>query len=156
MRDDELTCNVLPFSPIAGDTDPPEPVAHHEVFFEITGQLIDLLGEAVKERDHKRGLRIMVNAERLIGEYTREGFYLLLPLQRDLRDAIYRAHRSARRLFIRKALLCPPEQKAQYQKDFEELGWRGFDAIEDFHTAVRHIEEGRALLDDLRYRCKVG
>jgi hypothetical protein len=159
MRDDdpEIMCGVVPINPFPWQKDePPEPAPHRQVFLEITGQLIEYLSEAVKERDHKRGLRIMVQAERVMGEYTREGFYLLLPMQRDLRDAIYCAFRIARRLFIRKALLCPPEQIPQYQKDLEELGWCGPDATEDFRAVVRHLDEGTRLLGDLRYRCKVG
>jgi hypothetical protein len=146
-----MTCSVLPFSPIAGDTDPPDPAIHREVFLEITSQLIEFLEAALKDRDDpNKPLRIIAQAERLMGEYTREGFYLLLPLQRDLQDTLHTAWRMARRQFIRKALRCQPHETETYVRYFRELGWKGAEAMEDFRAVEAALARGTSIFEDLR------
>jgi hypothetical protein len=147
----ELTCSVLPFSPIIGDDSPPDPATHCEVFLEITGKLIECLSAALLERDDVwKSLRIVAQAERLMGEYTSEGFYLLLPMQRDLQFTLHMAWRMARRQFIKHALLCPPNQTETYVRHFRELGWRGGEAVADFRAVEAALARGESIFDDLR------
>jgi hypothetical protein len=82
MREDDpqVTCGCVPVRLYPYD-EPPEPRVHREVFLEITGQLIEYLRAALKERDDpNKPFRIMAQAERLMGMYTSEGFFLLLPI----------------------------------------------------------------------------
>jgi hypothetical protein len=166
MRDDDdspFTYSVLPFclSPEERDL-PPHPNSHREPFFDVTRQIIELLSAALKERnDVWKPIRIMIQAERLIGEYTSEGFSLLLPIEQDLRETLRKAWRIERRIFIKRALSCPPEQIPEYREYLKEewlsaspWGHPG-DAVEDFRAVEQHLKEGQALFDDLHKRRKL-
>jgi hypothetical protein len=149
--DPELKCSVLPFSPIFGDTDPPNPTTHREVFLQITSQLIEFLCAALKERDDpNRPLRIIAQAEKLMDEYTREGFYLLAPIQRDLQDTLHTAWRMARRQFIRRALRCQPHETETFIRYFREFGWSGAEAMEDLRAVENALARGVSIFEDLR------
>jgi hypothetical protein len=154
MRDDDpqVTCGVVPINPFPWQKgEPPEPVTHSEVFLEITSQLIEFLEAALKERDDPdKPLRIIAQAENLMGTYTSEGFFLLEQIQRDLQDTLHTAWRMARRQFIRKALRCQPYETETYIQHFRELGWRGAEAMEDFHAVESALAEGRSIFEDLR------
>jgi hypothetical protein len=152
MRDDPvIDCHVIPINPIIGDNSPPDPGVHREVFLEITSQLIDFLSEALKERDDpNRPLRIIAQAEKVIGMYTSIGFYLLDPIQRDLQDTLHTAWRMARRQFIRRALRCQPHEIDTYVRHFRELGWKGAEAMEDFRAVESALGQGVSIFEDLR------
>jgi hypothetical protein len=129
---------------------PPDEETHRFVFFEIMSQLIEHVEAALNERDDVwKPIRIMVQADRLIEEYTIEGFVYLLPLQQRLQRAIYTACRMARRAFYRRALTCPPNEVAKYQADLQAGFLWDEKAEEDFAAAERHLADGTRLMDGL-------
>jgi hypothetical protein len=150
--DPKVTCGCLPFALYPWDKDePPDPGVHRDVFFEITSQLIKYLSAALKERDDVwKPFRIMAQAEKLMGEYTSEGFYLLLPIQRDLQDTLHTAWRMARRQFIRRALRCQPHETETFIRYFKEFDWKGAEAMEDFRAVESALARGVSIFDDLR------
>jgi hypothetical protein len=153
--DPEVKCGCLPFAIIPWEKDlPPEPRTHRHVFAEISSQLLDFLTDAVAAAkaggDCLKPIRIMVQAEKLIDEYTREGWFMLDPLQTDLQSTILLAHRAARRELIRRALTCAAADRPYFDGILRSGKLDGPGAVEDFRAVEAHIDEGRSLYDDLR------
>jgi hypothetical protein len=151
-KDPEFTCGVVPINVYPWQKDePPDPSTHRDVFLEMTSQLIEYLSEALEARDDpNRALRIIAQAERSIGMYTSEGFYLLAPIQRDLQDTLHTAWRMARRQFIRRALRCQPHETETFIRYFKEFDWKGAEAMEDFRAVESALARGVSIFEDLR------
>jgi hypothetical protein len=152
-RDDDpiITCGVLPFAVLPCDDDkPPHPNTERRVFMEIMGQLIEHLSEALKNnrKDVSKPLRIMVQAERVMDEYTSQGFVWLVPEQQALRETIFASMRISRRFLIKRALQSPPET---WKRELEWLDDGSVEVLEDFEAACRHLDEGRRLFEGLRW-----
>lgn len=146
MRDPEVKCGCLPFPLYPDEADEPVRLdVQSEVFDEIYQQLWDYLLAAYQNRDDRwQALRIIIQAEKLIAEYTRQGFYLLNPLAEVL-NLLFRAER---RIFIRRAVLCREAERPIYKEALKRF--EGPDALADFDAVQRHLDEGGPLFDDLR------
>jgi hypothetical protein len=150
----EFECSVLPFSVSPEDKDkPPIPAMEYLAYFEIMRQLIDFLTIALRgnPKDTSKPLRIMVQAEKVMNEYTKEGFVLLLPEQKALQETIFASMRISRRFLIKRALQSPPET---WKRELEWLDDGSVEVREDFEAACRHLDEGRRLFEGLRERSK--
>ena len=146
--DPEIKCRVVPIQ--IWDDHPHDADTQREVFLTITGQLISFLEAALKDRDDPdRPLRIIAKAERLVATYTSEGFYLLEPFHRDLRDTLHTAFRMARRQFIRRALRCQPHETERFVRHFRKPEWEGAEAMEDYWAVESALREGRNIFEDL-------
>jgi hypothetical protein len=159
MHDDDdfprITCGVIPIRLGVLDTEPADPDVQREVFFEITDQLFDYVGAAMKSKDSMQAVRIMAQGERVMREYIEVGFDLLEPLQRQLRDTVLTLCRMSRRYFIKRALTCSKEQQPFYDDYMKSGKLDGPGAAEDFEAVERHLDEGRALFDDLYHKGQV-
>jgi hypothetical protein len=107
----EITCSTLPFGLHPWDEYNP---AHFDVQMqtgnEIVKQYTRILEHLVETKsDPLEIVRLWIRTEKLLIEYTSEGFNELLPFQAGLRMHIDRATRVLRRVVIRNALKAPKE-----------------------------------------------
>jgi hypothetical protein len=162
MRDDEVMCDVVPLRP--DDEFERRCVewvkerVEWDAFEEVSGQYFRLMEEAMKSDDVWEPIRVMARAEKLMRLYISMFGHdrWLPPLQRQLQDALYIAHRKARRVFIRAALTGRKEE-TPYDRDLESGKWDGRpDTEEDRRAVERHLNEGRRLFEGLYERSKVG
>ena len=156
MRDQkdlpEFCCSVLPFSHLDYyDTSPPAESSQRSAFLEITDQLFDHLERALRHRhDPMRAIRVMAAGERVLAEYTAQGFHRLEPLRVDLALTVHAAFRMSRRFFIKKALTCSKQEFAKYQQSVREFGWTySGEAAEDYDAVIAHLDYGKALFADI-------
>jgi hypothetical protein len=154
MRDDDpdISCSILPFNPLDyWDRSPVDPDTQREAHDEIAAQMFRYVRLALKNKeDPWAALRTFARAERVLGEYVAFGFDKLEPLQRELQKGLYRAFRMARRVFIMRALRCPPNEKETYLQYFKEFGWSGADAMEDFKEVQAILDRGEDFFKSLR------
>jgi hypothetical protein len=94
---------------------------------------------------------MLIQAERLVGEYVVAGFDRLLPLQEEFRSLLRDLIRVERRVVIRRALLCREEKVARWAEALES--WEGPNAAEDFWIVDRALKRGGDIFADLRRRC---
>ena len=121
-----------------------------DAFEQVSERYIELMEVALKSDDVWEPIRVMARAERIMELYAAMwNDRWFPPLQRQLQDALYTAHRIARRLFIRRALTCSKEQQPHNDAMMKSGAWEGRGAIEDFDAVERHLDEGRRLLDGL-------
>jgi hypothetical protein len=149
MRDDpEASCSILPFNHLDfWDTSPVDPDIQRDAFEEIYGQLFQYLDAAYQNREDRwQALRIIIQAEKLVSEYYRQGFTILLPLQEVLHDLF----RAERRIFVRRALLCREEDRPLYKEALKK--WEGPGAADDFRIVERALAHSANMFDDLRRR----
>src|SRR6516164_1372683 len=99
--DPEIYCTVVPVNIFPDDDFPIDPAAQHEAFTEIAGQCFAYCFAAAKRKDHWRSIRILIQAEKLVGEYVLGGFDRLVPLQQEFRDLLRDLIRVERRVVIR-------------------------------------------------------
>src|SRR5262249_1987544 len=156
-EDPALTCSIYRPRPYEWDNGgPAHPDAQLAAFKEITDQLFEHAYAALKDRDdHWKVFRIIARAERLLGIYTSENFDHLLPIHRELQNTLHLAFRIVRRAFIRRALTCPEDQRAAYDEYIRSGKLEGPDAVADYEAVEKHLDEGRALYDDLHRRSKI-
>jgi hypothetical protein len=148
--DPEVTCGCLPI--FLSDEDRFKLVDEGiqlEVFLEITSKLLEYVETALKEPDPWKPIRIMAQAERLLAEYIEFNFHRLMPLQRQLQDTVFTAHRMARRAFIRRALTCPKEDQPFYDAFIKAGKLEGPGAVEDYEAVERHLDFGKKLMNGL-------
>jgi hypothetical protein len=134
------------------DTALDEPVldADQKVFLEVSAQVYALLEAATKQTDDDwMPLRMMAKAEKLFAIYADEGFHRFTPLAKQLRATLETAARTARRAFIKRALLCNKEEWPQFERGLERLDDRSKEAREDYDAACKHLDEGRRLMEGL-------
>jgi hypothetical protein len=124
-----------------------------DAFTEISERYIELMQAALKSDDAWEPIRVMARCERIMRVYIALGNDTWLPpLQRRLQDALYLAHRQARRVFIRAALTGSGET-TPYDRDLESGKWKdGAEAEADRAAVERHLKEGARLFADLRKR----
>jgi hypothetical protein len=146
-NDPQVTCGCLLIPLYPGEKDEPVRLdVQRDVFDEIYGQLWDYLNAAYNNRqDRWQAVRIIIQAEKLIAEYLDWGFDLLIPLQ----QVLHQLFRVERRIFIRRALLCREEDRPIYKEALKKWDVDA-DAADDFRVVERHLNQGRALFDDLR------
>jgi hypothetical protein len=149
MRDDdpEISCSIFAFNPFdPGDRSPVDLDIQLDAFDEVYEQIWDCLNVAYQNREDRwQAVRLIIQAEKLVTEYIGYGWTLMQPLA----EVLHRLFRAERRIFIRRALLCREEYRPIYKKALERWDCDA-DAADDFRVVVRHLDEGRALLDDLR------
>lgn len=156
MRDDEDT--LFHYSPLlfecAPDPWPPSREMQQCVLEDIQQQFCTYMERALRDPDPWKAIRIMANAEKIFDAYIRERFTMLVPFRRELQADLHKAWRMARRQFIKRALLSPPNEFPLYVANARdpELGLDGPDAIEDLEAVVRHLETREPLNGDLRKR----
>ena len=140
-------------SAISTTTTPvPQPkVRSVSAFLEITDQLFDHLERALRHRhDPMRAIRVMAAGERVLAEYTAQGFHRLEPLRVDLALTVHAAFGMSRRFFIKKALTCSKQEFAKYQQSVREFGWTySGEAAEDYDAVIAHLDYGKALFADI-------
>jgi hypothetical protein len=127
-----------------------------DAFTEISGRYIELMTEALKSADVWEPIRVMARCEGIMRVYISMGNDRWLPpLQRQLQDTLYLAHRRARRVFIRAAMTGSGET-TPYDRDLESGRWdNGADVDEDRAAVERHLREGARLFEGLRKREKL-
>jgi hypothetical protein len=134
----------------------PTPEAECVAFIDITDQVIESISLALQSKgDPWRAIRVMASAEQIMDLYASHRFISFLPLQRQLQATLHSVWRMTRRRFIRAALRAPDHEYELYQRDFKSGIFDGEDALEDWHAVERHLDEGRALFDDLHRRGKL-
>ena len=141
--------------PIFEKVFPPDPNTHRVTFLDIGHQILEHLETAVKNKDERMAFRVMAKGERILNEYVAEGFSLCEPLQRQLQDSVFFSLRVMRREFIRRALTCAKEEQPQFDAFIKSGKLEGPGAVEDYEAVERHLDEGRALFDDLRRKSKI-
>jgi hypothetical protein len=154
--DPEVTCGCLPI--FLTEEDRFKLVDENiqlEVFLEITGRLMGYVEAALKEPDPWKPIRIMAQAERLLGEYIEYNFHLLMPLQRQLQDTVFTAHRMARRFFIKRALTCSKEDQPFFDDYIRAGKLEGPGAVEDYEAVERHLDFGKKLMNGLVRKTRV-
>jgi hypothetical protein len=150
---------VLPFR--IYDWDRYTPVARRtqiETANEILTQYVKILQRLVAAKaDPLETVRLWIRTEKLVIEYTSQGFNELLPFQARLRMHIDRAARVLRRVCIRSALKAPPHQNAFWKDAFTKLDTHDIECQEDWDAAVNAVDHGKDLLFNLRGRddCEV-
>src|SRR6516164_9145748 len=110
MRNEVDSSNlVLPFHVYPWDRyKPVDRRVQIETANEIVTQYTKILERLVAAKaDPLEIVRLWIRTEKLLIEYTSEGFNELLPFRAQLRMNIDRAFRTLRRIVIRNALLCP-------------------------------------------------
>ena len=124
-----------------------------DAFTEISGHYIELMTEALESDDVWEPIRVMARCERIMRVYISTGNDRWFPpLQRQLQNALYLAHRRARRVFIRAALTGSGET-TPYDRDLKSGKWKdSADADEDRAAVERHLKEGTRLFAGLRKR----
>ena len=118
-----------------------------DAFFEISGRYIELMEAALKSNDLWEPIRITAKCERIMRLYCamwKDGWFP--PFRRQLQDALYTAHRKARRLFIRRALTGKGKP---LPSDVNIRTLDGPEAEEDRAAVERHLREGTRLLEGL-------
>jgi hypothetical protein len=95
---------------------------------------------------------MLVQAEKLVGEYVQGGFDLLMPLQEEFRGLLRDLIRVERRVVIRRALLCREEQIPRYIEILKS--WEGPDAAEDYRIVESALRRGADIFADLRAKSK--
>jgi hypothetical protein len=142
--DPEIKCRAVPIR--LWDDVPIDPGTQHRTFEEIYWQIYELLFAAYENRDDRwQAVKIIIQAEKLIAQYTDAGFDLLIPLQ----EVLHQLFRAERRIFIRRALLCREQDRPIYKAALKKWDCDA-DAAADFRVVERHLSEGRALFADLR------
>jgi hypothetical protein len=124
-----------------------------DAFEEIAGRYIELMDAALKSDDIWEPVRVTARCERIMRFYAAmwsDGRFP--PFQRQLQDALYTAHRIARRLFVRQALTG----KGSLPSDIKIRKLDGPEAEADRAAVERHLREGTRLLEGLTRRGKVG
>jgi hypothetical protein len=153
--DPALRYGSLPFC----FTDPDAPInpeAHRLTFLDVGHQIIEHVEAALKRKDDRAAFRMMAKGERIVAAYVAEGFFLFEPFQQQLRESVYLSLRLARREFIRRALTCPEDRRPFYDEFIRSGALEGPGAVEDYEIVERHLDEGKALWDDLRRQIKMG
>jgi hypothetical protein len=156
MKDDpetpEINCSILPFNPYDyWDRSPVDPDIQCMAHDEIASQMFRYVRLAVMNKsDPWAALRIFARAERALGEYVSFGFDRLEPLRQEIQKGLYRAFRVARRVFIMRALRCPPDETETYLQYFKEFGWNDADALEDFKEVQAILDRGEDFFMSLR------
>jgi hypothetical protein len=148
--DPEIYCTV-PSPNIFFDIEdiPIAPSAQREAFNEISGKAFAFCFAAIKAKDPWRSIRMLVRAEKLVGEYVLGGFDRLLPLQEEFRSLLRDLIRVERRLVIRRALLCKEDERPQWKKALKAWDW-GPDASADYWAVERALRRGADIFADLR------
>jgi hypothetical protein len=120
---------------------------------EILTQYNKILGALLAAKaDPLEIVRLWIRTERLLQEYTSQGFNELLPRQAELRMHIDRAARVLRRCVIRNALLSPEEFAGFYRDALTKLDTHDIECQEDWDAVCDHIDQGQVLLIHLRAR----
>jgi hypothetical protein len=150
MRDDNaFYFSILP----TGDPDipAPSPQIQQDALDDVQQQFVTLMEQAAVDPDPWKAIRIMVNAEKILGIYTNCRFNMLAKAEAEFQSDLHKIWRMARRQFIRRALLSPAHEFPLYLDDQRnpELCLDGPDALEDFHAVERHLDERQPLFDDL-------
>jgi hypothetical protein len=155
-RDQQINCSVLLLNPWPEREHWSVPKdIQRGALDEIATQIFEYVEEALKQRDPWAAASIMAKGEKVIATYTAEKFDQLLPLQQALQATLHTFWRMARRRFIRAALRAPAYEYELYQQDFKSGMFDGEDALEDWHAVEAHLDEGRALFNDLHRRSKL-
>ena len=160
MRNEVDSSNlVLPFHVYPWDRyKPVDRRVQIETANEIVTQYTKILERLVAAKaDPLETVRLWIRTEKLLIEYTSEGFNELLPFQARLRMHIDRAARVLRRVCIRSALKAPPDQNAFWKDALTQLDTHDIECQEDWDCAVAAVEYGKDLLFNLRGRddCEV-
>jgi hypothetical protein len=154
MRDDdlEITCGTLPFNIYPWDQY--NPVRHDiqvQTGNEILSQYTAILERLVKAKsDPLETVRLWIRTERLLIEYTSQGFNELLPFQARLRMHIDRAARVLRRWVIRNALSAPHLFDQFYREALNKLDTKDQETQEDYEAVCAHLDHGQDILFNLR------
>jgi hypothetical protein len=140
----------LPPTPIRIDPNyrlPPPRWLEREASMEIMRQTFHFLHRAIKNRDKDPGqmLRVMVKAEKLMGQYVDAAFYMLEPELEQLQAHILIAGRMARRHVIR----CALRGDERYVADMAEFVRDDEASREDVAAAEKHLAEGTRLNEGL-------
>jgi hypothetical protein len=148
--DPEVYCNV-PSPNIFPDTEdiPIAPSAQREAFNEISGKAFRYCSEAYHNRDPWKAIRILINAEKVVGGYVLEGFNLLEPLQEAFRSLLRDLIRVERRIVIRRALLCKEDERPQWKEALKAWDF-GPDAVADYWAVEKALKRGADIFADLR------
>jgi hypothetical protein len=149
--DPEICCGVWPAASIFPSDDLVDPRAQRDAYNEICGRAFGYMFAAVKNKDPWQAIRLLIQAERLVGEYVVGGFERLIPLQEEFRDLLRDLIRVERRVVIRRALLCREKDIPRYTEVLR--AWEGPDATEDFWIVDRALKRGGDIFADLRRRC---
>jgi hypothetical protein len=127
---------------------PPPRWLEWEVFEEITQQSMHFLRRALSNTDDPRqALRVMMRAEKLIGQHVDAGFYLLETILESLQVHLYIAARMIRRHILRCALRWPHDEV--YAREMQRVMRDDAEALEDARAAERHLSEGTRLMAGL-------
>ena len=155
----EITCGTLPFNLYPWDKyNPVRFDVQIATANEILTQYVKILERLVKAKaDPLETVRLWIRTEKLVIEYTSQGFNELLPFQARLRMHIDRAARVLRRVCIRSALKAPPHQNAFWKDALTQLDTHDIECQEDWDAAVNAVDLGKDLLFNLRGRddCEV-
>jgi hypothetical protein len=126
---------------------PPARWVEQEVHDEILRQLFHFLRTALKADDWRKALRIMLAAEKLIGQYIDAGFYILEPMQEELESHLHIAARCVRRRIIKLALRDPADEI--YSDLMRGLVHDDAESRQDLYAAKQHLDKGVRLLAGL-------
>jgi hypothetical protein len=156
MNDDNPFHYPPGFYECANDPWPPSRETQECVLHDIKAQFVEYMTLAAQDPDPWVAIRIMANCERVLDAYTKERFTMLRPTQRELQADLHKVWRMARRKFIKRAMLSPPDEFPVYLANARdpELGLDGLDAIADCDAVERHLNEGVPLNEDLLKRAK--
>jgi hypothetical protein len=159
VRDDdtEITCGTLPLCVYPWDEyKPVREDVQAEVLAEIKQQFVDILERALKSKSHPhRIIRILINTEKLLAQYTQERFTELLPFQAEIRLDLDRAFKILRRKIIRDALLAPKHDRELleiYRQGLKQLDSRDPEAAEHYQAVRNHLQYGTDIFFNLRGR----
>jgi hypothetical protein len=127
---------------------PVDPKIQLSVFEDISAQLI-----AGLERGGNplQVVRLMAQAEKLLGIYVAENFHNLAPLQLQLQRALQRWMRTSRRIVIHK-ILTAKEPNPRHRDLLNAIDDHDEDTAEDWRCAVAAVDEARDLFFNLRGR----
>ena len=141
-------CSILPLIPDQPTS--PSAETQQEALDTVLHEFVAAMERAERDPDPWASIRIMANAEKILGIYCEEGFTELQEFRDELKSDLRKVWRMARRQHIKRALLSPPDEFQHYLADMHGLD--GPNALDDFHAVEAHLDLDQPLNEGLLKR----